>query len=110
MITNDTSSQTVQVPNAVERVVEVQHNADNAEVQSNEQYELTPLIPDEVYARLPALFQDGCNVFSGRERDVFLTSALAVLSGCFLHCVWIIRPKRDACKSVCNDYSGCSER
>lgn len=43
----------------------------------------TPTIPDEVYSALPHLLKDGADAFTeNRERDVFLTSALAILSGC----------------------------
>lgn len=44
----------------------------------------TPLIPDEVYDHLPGFFNEGTKVFNvPRERDVFLTGALTILSGCF---------------------------
>ena len=42
-----------------------------------------PFIPETVYTSLPQTLKEACNVFSGRERDVFLTSALSVLSGGF---------------------------
>lgn len=40
-----------------------------------------PFIPETVYSSLPQTLNEACNVFTGRERDVFLTSALSVLSG-----------------------------
>jgi hypothetical protein len=43
--------------------------------------EESPFIPDRVYNALPETLRNACNEFSGRERDVFLTSALAVISG-----------------------------
>jgi len=44
----------------------------------------TPVIPEEVYSKLPDVLKNGSNVFTVvRERDIFLTSALTVLSGCF---------------------------
>jgi hypothetical protein len=43
----------------------------------------TPFIPDVVISRLPDLLQRGCSPFQKRERDVFLTGALTILSGCF---------------------------
>ena len=44
----------------------------------------SPLIPNTVYYNLPELLATGCSVFkSDRERDVFNTGALAVLSGIF---------------------------
>lgn len=43
----------------------------------------TPYIPNEVYHHLPQLLQDGCRHFQHpRERDLFLTGALTILSGC----------------------------
>jgi len=48
----------------------------------------TPLIPPQVYESLPQLLQTACTCFSdARERDVFLTGALSVVSGC-LPGVW----------------------
>ena len=43
----------------------------------------TPLIPNELYALMPDILRNGAAVFSQlRERDVFLTGALSILSGC----------------------------
>ncbi|MCB9054381.1 MAG: DUF3987 domain-containing protein [Chitinophagales bacterium] len=43
----------------------------------------TPAIPDSIYQQMPELLQQGAMVFTDqRERDVFLTGALAILSGC----------------------------
>ena len=39
------------------------------------------MIPEYIYEALPETLRDACNVFSGRKRDVFLTSALSVISG-----------------------------
>jgi len=44
----------------------------------------TPLIPLSVYRNLPSLLIRGTEVFDvRREKDVFLTGALAILSSCF---------------------------
>jgi hypothetical protein len=44
----------------------------------------TPTIPAEAYALLPGFLQRCCQPLpTARERDVLLTGALAVLSGCF---------------------------
>jgi len=44
----------------------------------------TPLIPEEVYEYLPDFLRKDCQLFNiKRERDVFLTSALVLISGCF---------------------------
>lgn len=43
----------------------------------------TPLIPQSVYDNLPSILFESCKVFTQlRERDTFLTGALAILSGC----------------------------
>ena len=43
----------------------------------------TPLIPQSVYDNLPPILFESCQVFTQeRERDVYLTGALAILSGC----------------------------
>jgi hypothetical protein len=43
----------------------------------------TPTIPDEVFETLPFLLKEGTKVFTDkRKRDVFFTSAIAILSGC----------------------------
>ena len=41
----------------------------------------SPMIPEYIYEALPKTLRDACNVFNGRKRDVFLTSALSVISG-----------------------------
>lgn len=43
----------------------------------------TPIIPQLVYDNLPPILFESCKAFKEpRERDVFLTGALAILSGC----------------------------
>ena len=43
----------------------------------------TPLVPDELYSKMPDIIRNGAAAFSQlRERDVFLTGALPILSGC----------------------------
>lgn len=43
----------------------------------------TPFIPQSVYDNLPPTLFECCEVFNDfRERDVFLTGALAIISGC----------------------------
>lgn len=43
----------------------------------------TPKIPQSVYDNLPPILFESCQVFKeNREKDVFLTGALAILSGC----------------------------
>ena len=50
-------------------------------VQSCSKEDKSPMIPEEVYEKLPPVLRESCEVFSGRERDVYLTSALSVISG-----------------------------
>jgi len=61
----------------------------NIESKENtfEEYEdclkTTPTIPQSVYDNLPSILFESCQVFKeSREKDVFLTGALAILSGC----------------------------
>jgi len=43
----------------------------------------TPYLPDDIYDKLPYILRSGASVFSDkRKRDMFLTSALAIVSGC----------------------------
>jgi len=43
----------------------------------------TPIIPQAVYDNLPPILFESCQVFKEpRERDVYLTGAMAILSGC----------------------------
>ena len=43
----------------------------------------SPTIPEEIFPLLPDLLREGCDVLKDqRQRDVFFTSALAILSGC----------------------------
>jgi hypothetical protein len=54
-------------------------------IQPPEQEDLlkaTPKIPQELYDQMPDLLREGVWYFSEREKDVFLTGALAVISGC----------------------------
>jgi hypothetical protein len=60
-------------------------NSNNSNVIPEEEDYLktTPIIPQSVYDNLPLILFESCQVFKGsREKDVFLTGALAILSGC----------------------------
>lgn len=50
-------------------------------ITSEKEPEYNPIIPEIVYKKLPDTLKIACDVFEGRERDVFLTSALSVISG-----------------------------
>ena len=61
-----------------------------------------PVIPDSVYLKLPSILQDACNNYTdGRERDVFLLSAITAVSGC-LHNVFMKHSKRKAYPNLCS--------
>ncbi|WP_332030971.1 DUF3987 domain-containing protein [Kaistella sp.] len=55
-----------------------------------------PFIPDEVYQHLPTILKEGALAFAEdhRKRDVFLTSALTVISGCLPEVVGIYHQER----------------
>ena len=63
--------------------------ANTAKLQSAEQpptadyLKNTPTIPEELYQQMPDILKQGAFAFTDeRERDVFLTGALAIISGC----------------------------
>ena len=55
-----------------------------------------PYIPEEVYKSLPYILKEGALAFAEdhRKRDVFLTSALTVISGCMPQVVGIYHQER----------------
>ena len=54
-----------------------------SEVMEGGNLENTPTIPEEVYENLPQFLKEGSEVFlTNREKDIFLTGALTVISGC----------------------------
>jgi hypothetical protein len=60
-------------------------NSTNSNVIPEEEDYLksTPIIPQSVYDNLPPILFESCKAFKeSREKDVFLTGALAILSGC----------------------------
>ena len=58
-------------------------NTDSEEDLREDYLKNTPVIPDEVYDNLPDILREGVIAFTDdRERDVFFTGAIAILSGC----------------------------
>jgi hypothetical protein len=56
---------------------------ENEENESEIVLTQTPIIPQTVYEHLPSILKRGSEAFEGdREKDVFLTGALAIISGC----------------------------
>jgi hypothetical protein len=65
------------------RIFEGQSPSSQGEMMENNYLENTPTIPKEVYENLPQFLNEGSSVFlTNREKDIFLTGALTVLSGC----------------------------
>lgn len=59
-------------------------NQDEQSNSNNNRKKETPTIPQSVYDSLPSLLKKATDVFTiERERDIFLTGTLSVLSGCF---------------------------
>lgn len=66
----------------VTKLQSLESNNDNDE-PADDLIKSTPYIPESVYENLPPTLLECCKVFTDfRERDVFLTGALAILSGC----------------------------
>ena len=62
---------------------EKKQEIDSNEILSEESTFVTPLLPDKIYQHLPKLLTETCALFSeGIEKDIFLLSALTVLSAC----------------------------
>jgi len=56
---------------------------DKVDIKNKSALSNTPNIPQDVYDKLPVLFQKGIEHIKGeREKDVFLTGALSIISGC----------------------------
>lgn len=56
---------------------------DKVNIKNKSALSNTPSIPQDVYDKLPVLFQKGIEHIKGeREKDVFLTGALSIISGC----------------------------
>ncbi len=64
-------------------VSEEVQNQDSQNLESLSLLTTTPTVPEDVYNSLPIIFQKGIEVLkTQREKDVFLTGALSILSGC----------------------------
>jgi hypothetical protein len=81
---------TTECPNYAEKSSEIAKSAKFAELQNlrsekdgTAYLKQTPYIPSDIFSKLPDILREGCSVFrDDRERNVFLTGALSVLSGC----------------------------
>jgi hypothetical protein len=73
------------LPEVIQQPQPITSTSTPAEPPTNEEDYLkaTPAIHETLYAAMPDIIKDGAMAFPDhRERDVFLTGALAILSGC----------------------------
>ena len=64
------------------------------EISKEEQMFNMPFLPDIIFDKLPYILKTGSSAFQDkRERDVFLTGALAIISGCMRNVVGLYRAK-----------------
>lgn len=69
-------------------------NTENIPQSKDEFLMNMPMLPDEVFDKLPEILKQGAAVFQDRrERDVFLTGALSIISGCMRNVVGLYRAK-----------------
>ena len=79
-ITNIASGKSIVESNSPDDT-KVDSNSENAESQSK-LIESSPFIPDGLYELLPKTLKESCDQFlNKRERDVYLTGAISMLSG-----------------------------
>ncbi|MBG7611434.1 DUF3987 domain-containing protein, partial [Polaribacter sp. BAL334] len=65
--------------------ISTNENKENIENIENNKSELInmPYLPNHVFDKLPKILKKGCEVFKDlRERDVFFTGAITIVSGC----------------------------
>lgn len=63
-------------------------------ISKDEQMFNMPFLPDIIFDKLPYILKTGSSAFQDkRERDVFLTGALAIISGCMRNVVGLYRAK-----------------
>jgi hypothetical protein len=69
-------------------------NTENTPQSKDEFLMNMPMLPDEAFDKLPEILKQGAAVFQDRrERDVFLTGALSIISGCMRNVVGLYRAK-----------------
>lgn len=53
-----------------------------------------PYLPESIYDKLPTIMQEGCAVLKDRrEKDIFITGALSIISGCMRNVLGLYRGK-----------------
>jgi len=86
---------------------EVQDELNASQVQSIADYadnpdNPMPYFPEHIYEMLPDLLKESCELFDDRrQKDMYLISSIAVLSGCFP----MIKGLYDDMETCCNIYS-----
>lgn len=78
------SKHSMEIENAKYENLQTESNESDCIEQKKDFLLSTPFIPESCYKNLPQLLKDGTSVFEkgSRDRDVFFTSYLAILSGC----------------------------
>ena len=72
------------------------------EIKKKDCSENSPVFPEYVYKHLPDLLKAGCDVFkTDRQRDVFSTGAIAILSGIFNNVQGLYDGKMVNCNLYC---------
>ena len=70
--------------NTFYKTAEIAEIAEIATLQEEDDHIEAPFIPEEIYSQLPDLLIKATDAFEEqRQKDIFLTGALGVLSGCF---------------------------
>lgn len=80
----------------IANIADIAASANSATTLDEDVLKSMPFIPDEVYQHLPSILKEGALAFAEdqRKRDVFLTSALTVISGCMPEVVGIYHQER----------------
>ena len=67
---------------------------DNTPPTKDELLMKMPYLPESIYDKLPAILKEGCSVLKDRrEKDIFITGALSVISGCMRNVMGLYRGK-----------------
>lgn len=80
----------------IANIADIATSANSATTLDEDVLKSMPYIPDVVYQNLPDVLKEGALAFpeDHRKRDVFLTSALTVISGCMPEVVGIYHQER----------------
>ena len=90
----------------VERTIRGAYARSSAKTGSFE-FELSPLIPNSVYDFLPPQFRQLCDVYSGRQKDIFFLSSLTAIGAvCPFAFMYYSTPPRKIYPTLCTYIMG----